>query len=367
MFFMRIARNHFQVAALSLVVASGPSLNSQGKEPSSSASSDNGYLTFFLDNDLFAGTDQNYTNGARLSYITEGRPVIEIPFVQDNLHRFSADSDGLSLLQRIWGFDDPSKVQYSYGFALSQMMYTPIDPDTPTAPPGERPYAGWTGIGLSLHARDEHALNSVEISLGVVGPHAQAQETQDFVHDVRNIDKFEGWDSQIPNEVTLNLHFEQKRRWTDLRKVKLPFDLEIDGFHETGYSLGTYLTEAHLGFLMRLGWNLPIEFSDARLTPIAHTQKLYTNETSNAQSWSLYLIGGARATGVLHDITLDGPVFRDFDTGVEREPWIGEAYAGFGLRYADWEFNYVHTYRTKQFKSQNDNQPFGSIAIRKRF
>ncbi len=364
---MRIAVNYFTKAAVPLLIAGSFFPYTNGAEESSSVANDPGYLTFFLDNDLFAGTDQNYTNGARISYITEGRPIIDIPFIQESLQRFSADGEGKSLLQRIWGFEDPNKVKYSYGFALTQLMYTPKNLLTPTAPPGERPYAGWAGIGFSLHARDERILNTVEISLGVVGPHARAQETQNFIHDLRNIDKFRGWDSQIPNEVTLNLHFEQKRRWTDLRKLDLPFDLEIDGFHETGYSLGTQLTEAHLGFLIRLGWNLPIEFSDARLTPTAHTQRLFSGDSSNNHKWSFYVLGGARVSGVLHDITLDGPVFRDFNTGVKREPWVGEVYAGFGVRYVGWEFNYVHTFRSKQFKSQNESQSFGSIAIRKRF
>ena len=154
-----------------------------------------------------------------------------------------------------------------------------------------------------------------------------------------------------------------------LRVVKLdiPFDLELDGFLETGYSLGNFLTEGHVGCLLRLGWNLPVEFSDARLTPTAHTQKLYTDESDGGIKWSFYVIGGARVTGVVHDITLDGPLFRDFDTGVKREPWVGEVYAGFGVRCVGWEFNYVHTYRSKQFRSQKDNQSFGSIAIRKQF
>ncbi|MFK7909486.1 MAG: lipid A deacylase LpxR family protein [Akkermansiaceae bacterium] len=349
-----------------MLADNGDELLGQGATAGSVAE-DSSYLTFFLDNDLFAGTDENYTNGARISYITEGMPLFDFPWLDKYLHKFSGDGDGKSPAQRIWGFEDPSLVEYSYGFAITQLMFTPGDLDALTAPPGERPYAGWSSIGFSLHARDERAVNTVELSIGVVGPHSQAQETQDFIHDLRGFDKFQGWDSQIPNEVTLNLHFQQKRRWTDLNKLRLPFDLEIDGFFETGYSLGNYLTEAHIGALFRLGWNIPVEFSDARLTPTAHTQRLFTGDNSNAHKWSCYVMGGARATGVLHDITIDGPVFRDFDTGIESEPLVGEIYAGFGVRYDDWEFNYVHTYRTKEFKSQRDDQSFGSIAIRKRF
>ncbi len=326
-----------------------------------------GYLTFFLDNDLFAGTDANYTNGGRLSYITEGRPLINIPLVQKNLERLSAGGKSTSLLQRIWGFRNPEHVEYSYGFALTQLMFTPETFDTPSPPPGEHPYAGWLGIGFSLHTRDSRTLNSVEISFGIVGPHSYAHETQDFIHDLKNVEKFQGWDSQIPDEFTINIAFNQRRRWTALDDLGLPLGLQVDGFHETGYALGNYLTAAHVGFMMRLGWNLPIEFSDPRLTPTAHTQKLYSGQSTNERSWSLYVLAGARLNGILHDITLDGPVFRNFDTGVKREPWVAEIYAGFGIRYRGWEFGYVQTFRSKRFKSQDSPPSFGSLAIRRRF
>lgn len=362
-----MTENNIAAVWLPLIVAVGLSSESPGGEAPASVAGSSGYLTFFLDNDLFAGTDKNYTNGGRLSYVTEGRPIFDLPILDKYLHGLSGDGDGESLAQRIWGFEEPDLVEYSYGFALTQLIFTPGNLNAPTAPPGERPYAGWLGVSVSLHARDERALNTVEISLGVVGPHSQAKQAQDAIHDLYKIGKFQGWKSQVPNEVTLNLHFEQKRRWTDLRKLDLPFDMEFDGFHETGYSIGNYLTEAHVGFLVRLGWDLPIEFSDARITPTAHTQKLYTDEDYNKSTWSFYVLGGARLSGILHDITIDGPVFRDFDTGVTREPWVGEIYAGFGVRYTGWEFNFVQTYRSKQFKSQSGNQSFGSIAIRKRF
>jgi len=43
---------------------------------------EDGYLTFYLDNDLFGGTDENYTNGARLSWISGSRKIRDIPTVQ---------------------------------------------------------------------------------------------------------------------------------------------------------------------------------------------------------------------------------------------------------------------------------------------
>ncbi|MGB1261129.1 MAG: lipid A deacylase LpxR family protein [Akkermansiaceae bacterium] len=328
---------------------------------------DGGYLTFFLDNDLFVGTDEGYTNGARLSWISNSRPALDIPFIQGLLENISGENDTLSLPQKIWGLRNPNNVRYSYGFSLSQLMFTPTTQTALTPPAGEHPYVGWTSVGISLHVRDEHALNSVELSIGTVGPHAFAQDTQDFIHGIRNIDKFQGWDSQMPNEPTINIFFNQRRRWTELAQAELPLGLNMDGFYETGYALGNFLTAAHVGFMVRVGWNLPVEFSDPRLTHTAHTQKLHPSDECSDDDWSCYLLFGARGSGIMHDITLDGPVFREFETGVERKPWVIEYYAGFGVRYRDWEFSYVHTTRSERFETQGGRQSFGSLAIRKKF
>lgn len=328
---------------------------------------DSGYLTLYLDNDLFSGTDENYTNGLRISYITEGKPVIDIPFVQNFLTRFSAEEDSESWVKKIWGYPDSEEAEYSYGFALTQLMYTPVTFDTPEPLPGERPYAGWLGVGVSIHVRDANVLNSVELSIGTVGDHALAEITQDFIHDARGFDRFQGWDSQVPNEPTLNLHFNQRRRGKLFSEIEMPFDLEIDGFVENGYAVGNFLTSAHVGGIMRVGWNLPIEFSDPRLGLTAHSQRLFSQEATNRHDWSFYGLIGVKGSAILHDISLDGPVFRSYEPSVDKEPLVGEYFVGFGLRYQDWEYAYVHTFRSRQFETQDGSQSFGSVAIRKRF
>ena len=142
------------------------------------------YLTFYYENDLFNGEDANYTSGGRLSYITPGQPAVDIAFIQHTLDFLSGGEDSSELMKSIWGLNHLSEVEYSYGFALTQLMYTPVEFETPTPPPGERPYVGWLGVSFSIHARDRRTLNSVEISIGTVGPDAFAEDTQDYIHDI---------------------------------------------------------------------------------------------------------------------------------------------------------------------------------------
>ena len=323
------------------------------------------YLSFYLDNDLFAGTDENYTNGARLAWLSGARDPEQFGVVQRGLRRLTGDDDSLRIFQRISGFRDPTNIEYNYGTSITQLMFTPQDPDAPESPPGESPYAGWLGLGFSLHAKDSYAINSVELSIGTVGPNSQAREAQDFIHKLKGVDRFKGWDSQIPNEPTLNLFYSQKRRMTFLEFEWGRF--AVDGFSEWGAGLGTFRTDLYLGALTRFGWNLPVDFSDPRLSPTAYSHQPFKTDRREIGQWSFYGLFGLRGSAVAHDITLDGPVFNKFDTGATRKPFIGGLYAGFGLRYRDLKFTYVQTYRSRRFKQQNSGRSFGSIAVSYRF
>lgn len=323
------------------------------------------HLSFYLDNDLFAGTDENYTNGVRIAWISGSRDPNKFGAVQQGLRILSGDIESLRLFQRISGFRDLANITYNYGTSITQLMFTPRDPDAPKSPPGERPYAGWLGLGFSLHAKDAYALNSVELSIGTVGPNAYAEEVQNFVHDVKGVDKFKGWNSQVPNEPTLNLFFSQKRRLTLIESVWNEF--AVDGFGEWGFGLGTFRTDLYLGALTRFGWNLPVDFSDPRLSPTAYSHKPFKTDRQERGPWSLYGLLGLRGSAVAHDITLDGPVFRDFNTGVTRKPFIGGLYVGFGIRYRNLNLTYVQTYRSRTFKQQKRGRGFGSISVTYRF
>jgi lipid A 3-O-deacylase len=325
-----------------------------------------GYLTFYLDNDLFSGSDQDYTSGARLSWISGNRPIAELARVQRFLRSLSGDGNSVEAFRRLSGFEDASQVSYNYGFSLTQLMFTPEDPAVFGLIADDRPYAGVLLVGLSLHAKDENVLNSISINVGTVGPHAYAEQTQDFIHSIRGVEKFNGWDNQVPNEALFNLYLNQKRRLALLEYESGMF--AIDGFNEVALGLGNYRTEAQFGTVMRIGFNLPIEFSDPRLSPYAYSHKLFQSDEVQNSFWSLYTMFGAKGYAVVHDVTLDGPMFRDdFSTSVDREPFVGEVFAGFGARLSDWEFSYAHTFRTKEYQSQDGSFSFGSIAIRKSF
>jgi len=327
-----------------------------------------GLLTLYLDNDLFSGEDQDYTNGVRASWISENRPAFGFLPARGVLEKLSGADEAGSLVRTLSGFErgdiEHGNVVLNYGLSVTQLMFTPADAESPVQPVGERRYAGWLGVGFSLHAKNEDVLNSAELILGTVGPRSYAKESQDLIHGLRGIPKFQGWDDQVPNEFTLDLSFIQKRRARFLERTEHNFS--VDGFTEWGGRLGTFRTLARVGGFFRFGFHLPADFSDPRISATAYSQRLFENVPSTDSNWSLFGLAGVSGAASFFDATLDGPLFKNFDTGNTRETWVGEAYLGFGVRWRSLEFSYVHTFRSEEYEEQMGGSEFGSLALRLR-
>ena len=97
--------------------------------------------TFQLDNDLFANTDKDYTNGARLFCITDDREESDFTDMETWLASVQRRAPDL-----ITGFHSPEAPVYNYGLSLTQLIFTPNDFKASEAPPGEHPYVGWLAL-----------------------------------------------------------------------------------------------------------------------------------------------------------------------------------------------------------------------------
>lgn len=120
-----------------------------------------GVLSLQIDNDLFAGSDQNYTSGFRIAYAAPMGPS----------HPLESTARALPLM------GGPMRVAYS----LSRQVYTPRDISASQPIPTDQPYAGYlyVGIGFESEPPREHAsriLTSAELQVGVVGPAALGKQ-----------------------------------------------------------------------------------------------------------------------------------------------------------------------------------------------
>jgi len=304
-----------------------------------------GALTFQFENDLFAGADRHYTNGMRLSWLSpQGGETLEILQQARDLLEVIAQDENKST---------------RFGWALGQDIFTPEDRFTTSVVADDRPYAGWLYGALSLHTvidqgEGRQTSESVEISLGIVGPEAQGEEAQDFVHDVRLIDNFQGWDNQLKTEPGLLVAYEHKWRLDD--PWQLGNGLQADFVPHLGGSFGNVLTHANAGGAVRFGLNLADDFGPPALIHGGSSlDKLLEN------GWSTYLFATAEGRFVAHNIFLDGNTWTTSHS-VDRQPWVGRFSLGAALTYGRFRLAYTNALITKEFEGQSRPSRFGSIS-----
>jgi hypothetical protein len=311
---------------------------------------------FYFENDLFSDTDQQYTNGLRLSFVS---PEIE-SFIDDpDLPGWMRDAN------RLLAPLDPEAVRLGQNvsrrliFTLGQLIYTPQDRERTSLDPTDRPYAGWLYMGFGYHTQTRNRMNSFEVNLGMVGPAALAQESQDFIHDLRGIDKFNGWNNQLRNEPGLQLIYEHKNRW--LRR-SLGKDWEHEILLHAGGSLGNVATYLNTGAEYRIGKHLPHDFGTSALRPGGDNSVPGQGDPRFRHHWGIHGFVSVDGRWVLQDIFLDGNTWRSSHS-VDKEPLVGDAAFGVAATWQQWKLSYARIYRTRQFEAQQDNHSFGSLAV----
>ena len=306
--------------------------------------------SIFFENDLFDGTDSNYTNGVKYSLIS--------PDLSPHAKQGLMPRKVLELIHKIPYLRD-SGPEYSHRaeFSFGQNMYTPSDTDRTDLVSDDRPYAGWSYVGLAYHRRTEFVqhldfLDSVELQLGIVGPQAYAKETQDLVHDLRGIDRAEGWDNQLKNEPGLVVAFE--RKW--LFYPDVTGALAADAIVHAGGAVGNVATYLNSGLEIRYGLNLPRSFGVSLIRPAGST--LF----KPARKPSVYLFGAVDGRYVVRDIFLDGNTFTDSHS-IDKKDWVADLAAGVTFSYGNLMLTYTHVTRTREFDGQDDVHHFGSMTL----
>jgi hypothetical protein len=303
---------------------------------------DKGILTFQLENDLFTGTDRHYTNGVRFSYLSAENSV------PDWVRRAA---------RPLPFFPDEGNLRVAY--ALGQTMHTPEDITIKEAQPDERPWAGftWGTVGLTNDAGDR--LDSLELILGMVGPASQADDTQEFVHDLIDTTDPSGWDNQLHNEPIINLSYKRTwRRWIESEAL----GLEMDAAPYVGGALGNAFTHVNGGVMLRLGDDLPADYGPPRIRPTLPGSDFFVPQ----QNFGWYIFAGVDGRLVARNIFLDGNTFRD-SASVDKNWLVGEMQAGVAVTVGDVRIAYTHVVRSREFEGQDDLDRFGALSVSLRF
>lgn len=241
-----------------------------------------------LDNDMFVGEDNGYTNGIYLSWWDgpEGKQVAE---------------PGLLARAMLWSLpksDAPGVAIKTVG----QVMVTPedIEEDPPILPPDDLPYAGllfYADTWVQVH--DSFA-DKVSVRIGIVGEYSFAQEAQETVHEIIGADEPCCWDTQLDDEIVFQ--FGRGRIWeswvSDSGHTDLLLGVDLE--------LGTITSSAGVSMMIRYGRDLEQTFASVLLV-----NSRTTNPVASETGW--YVFAGARAGYLANQIFLDGSKSYDDD------------------------------------------------------
>lgn len=301
-----------------------------------------GIISLQIENDGVVGLDRHYTSGLQLNYF----PLSTAPvWVSDPLN---------------WLGLDTSKDELAVEYALGHTIFTPADFENPDPQPAERPWAGHTYVSFAILRKPENrqALfqsgDKLKLTLGHVGPDSGAASAQTGVHKLIGSPEPRGWDHQIGNETTLNLHY--FRKWMHYQQTYAGRDIELSPV--LGVALGSPYTYAGAGLTWRWGADLQRDYGPPSIQPNYPGSSFFLPGTP----WNWYLMAGVEYRHVFYNLFLDGTLFRD-GSSVKKYRDVGDLFAGGAISYGKLRISYMTIYRSKEFRGQEERDIFGSLNL----
>lgn len=315
-----------------------------------------------FENDIgIGGTDRHYTHGSRASCMSENQA--EGSSARDIANAASFSVGGYSIL------DSSRDVRYS--IALGQTMFTPEDLTRTDLITDDRPYAGWLfgSVGLVLGPRHQQRpgstafdrMETVQLTLGVVGPMSGADRTQKFVHSVIDAQKPRGWRNQLRNEPGLILEYEQKWRTESWNLLPGSDLLQVDLMPSAGVALGNIHTYGSVAATFRFGNRLANDFGPPRIRPSVAGSEYY--EPGPGERLGAYMFVSIGGRAVARNIFLDGNSFRSSHS-VNKKHFVGDLQIGavFSL-WGTARVSLTHIIRSREFDEQDSVNQFSAFSL----
>lgn len=307
---------------------------------------DDKFITLTFENDSIGqGSDQNYTNGARLSYFDLNASFPDIAHqIADYVPTFSINST--------------SSIFYSIG----QNLYTPSDITSREQNPKDRPWAAFLYGSMGMTTLTGNHTDELEATLGIVGPLALGEPVQSAVHKhITNSPEPMGWSNQLKNEPGVVLSWQ--RRWPRALHYEVA-GLSMGASPYFGASVGNIYTYGSTG----VGFRLASDKSRWSDTPLRVQPAMSGTGFFGVppRGWDWYLFGGVEGRAVARNIFLDGNTFSDSHS-VDKFPLVGDAHAGIAFTFGRTRLSYTAVYRSREFQTQDSADWFGALSLGYRF
>lgn len=280
------------------------------------------YFRFHYDNDYFAATDENYTQGYSFELVLKSLAKNPIN------HLFFKSANATT----------------KYGLAIEHIGFTPNDYVSEDIQFGDRPFA--SAIMLKSFIIDTNKEKktrlSQSLSLGLIGPGAFGKEMQVGIHEATGNKVPGGWDNQIKNDAVLNYRIDYEKQLFSYNNL---FAFNANG----SLQLGTLFTNASFGFNTAFGI----------------INSAFETEKQNKQ-FQVYLYAQPMVSLIGYDATLQGGLFNDDNPYIissdNLERLTTQYNYGLIVKTKTLYFEYTRSAITKEFKT-GASAKWGGIRI----
>jgi hypothetical protein len=206
---------------------------------------------------------------------------------------------------------------------------------------------------LDLRTRATEVVDHLSVIAGVVGPASGAREAQRSVHRMLGQERPQGWDGQLRGRPTFMLGYE--RAWPGL--VSSGFaGRRIDASARAGASIGTPLTYASVGAVLRYGVNLPFDLPATHLSLGPPRDGFRGTPDSGWYVWA-----GFDAHAVGYNTLIQGATFAG-GPHVSREPFGTDTQGGVVLAWPRKRLGFTLVQRSREFKGQHGDDRYGQLT-----
>ncbi len=329
----------FPALTFGLMAVAWPVQAQQDRVPEDEA----GTFTFVWENDKFTNTDRNYTNGARLSWLSG-----------------TQETDGLSgWIARNLVRADESAVRRG-GIAIGHSIFTPEDTQATEPLPDQQPYAGWLYLEASGLIEQKNVVDQLSVQIGVVGPSAGGEWVQNEFHKLIGVDSAKGWDNQLQDELGVVINYDKK-----LRRVGYlgSTDFGADITPNIGLALGNVYTHARAGLTLRVGQDLANDYGPPRVRPSLGGSGYFTPD----DKFSWYLFAGIEGRAVAHNIFTDGSLFYADEVNLDTRPFTHDYQGGLVVQFWKTQVALTLVERSREYAEQSAPQRFGAFSLSQKF
>ncbi|MBA3986037.1 MAG: lipid A deacylase LpxR family protein [Flavobacteriales bacterium] len=280
------------------------------------------YFRFTYENDYFAASDENYTQGYNLELV--------FPALQKNPANFL--------------FFKPKEAFFRYGISVEHIGYTPHDYVSTEIQFGDRPFASAIMLKSFTIVTDtiKKTRLSQSLSLGLIGPGAFGKEMQVEIHRATGNKIPGGWDNQIKNDVVLNYRIDHEKQVLHYSNI---FALQTNATLQ----LGTLFTHATVGI------NTTIGLLDAPFSAVG-----------KRNAFQLYAYAQPLVSVIGYDATLQGGLLNRKSVytiaSKDMERFTSHFHYGIVLKTRTLYFEYARSNITREFETGNSAK-WGGIKI----